>query len=77
MSCSTSKCPLNANRWAGSGYVKGENTTAKTEADERIAQMMAARASQDTKYFPTAATTVATIATAVKPSCNDEICLRR
>lgn len=44
-------CPLNAKRWAGSGYVKCESTASK-ESDERISKMLAERAAQDTTYFP-------------------------
>jgi hypothetical protein len=45
-------CPLNAKRWAGSGYVKCESTAASKESDERISKMLAERAAQDAKYFP-------------------------
>jgi hypothetical protein len=45
-------CPLNAKRWAGSGYVKCDVTKEQKESDERIAKMIADRAAQDTTYFP-------------------------
>jgi hypothetical protein len=45
-------CPLNAKRWAGSGYVKCESTAASKEADERMLKMIAEREAQDTRYFP-------------------------
>ena len=47
-------CPLNAKRWAGSGYVKCDPSDTKEhkESEERIAKMIADRAAQDTTYFP-------------------------
>ncbi len=43
-------CPLNAKRWAGSGYVKPD--AVNKEAEERIAKMLADRTAQDEHYFP-------------------------
>ena len=45
-------CPLNRNRWAGSGYVKQAETTGSKELDARVAAMMAEREAQDAKSFP-------------------------
>jgi len=45
-------CPLNRNRWAGSGYVKQPETGGSKELDARIAAMMAERDAQDAKSFP-------------------------
>jgi hypothetical protein len=45
-------CPLNRNRWAGSGYVKQPETGGSKELDARVAAMMAERDAQDVKSFP-------------------------
>jgi hypothetical protein len=45
-------CPLNRNRWAGSGYVKQTETAGSKEMDARVAAMMAERDAQDAKSFP-------------------------
>ena len=45
-------CPLNRNRWAGSGYVKQPETAGSKDIDARIAAMMAEREAQDAKSFP-------------------------
>ncbi len=45
-------CPLNRNRWAGSGYVKQPETAGSKDMDARIAAMMAEREAQDAKSFP-------------------------
>jgi hypothetical protein len=46
-------CPLNAKRFAGSGYVKCAETTQSKETEERMAKLLADRNAQDNKYFPT------------------------
>lgn len=44
-------CPLNRNRWAGSGYQK--NTSAENnELDAKMKLMLAEREKQDQKLFP-------------------------
>jgi hypothetical protein len=43
-------CPLNRNRWAGSGYVKP--TAASSELDAKIQQMLAERERQDATLYP-------------------------
>jgi hypothetical protein len=45
-------CPLNRNRWAGSGFVKQPETGGSKDLDARIAAMMAERDAQDAKSFP-------------------------
>ncbi len=45
-------CPLNRNRWAGSGYVKQVETPGSKELDARLAAMMAERDAIDAKSFP-------------------------
>jgi hypothetical protein len=45
-------CPLNRNRWAGSGYVKQPETAGSKDMDARVAAMMAERELQDAKSFP-------------------------
>ena len=43
-------CPLNRNRWVGSGYVKP--TVASSELDSKIKQMIAERERQDATLYP-------------------------
>jgi hypothetical protein len=46
-------CPLNANRWRGSGYCKESNKSdGNKEMDARLADLLAARQSQDHKFAP-------------------------
>ena len=42
-------CPLNRNRWAGSGYEKP--SVASSELDTKMKQMMAERERQDTLLY--------------------------
>ncbi len=43
-------CPLNRNRFAGSGYCK-EETNSNKELEDRLKQMMAERTAQDSGVF--------------------------
>lgn len=43
-------CPLNHNRWKGSGYTKEEKTT--DELSEKMKRMMEERTKQDARLFP-------------------------
>ena len=45
-------CPLNRNRWAGSGYVKptAAASPAAKELEARLLEMQASRNIQDVKY---------------------------
>lgn len=62
-------CPLNRNRWAGSGYTKPATESADAKAlNDRIAAMQAERAKQDATLFPHALAT-ATV------SCGEKVCL--
>jgi len=45
-------CPLNKNRWAGSGYEKPTMASSK-ELDTKMKQMLAEREKQDANLFPT------------------------
>ena len=46
-------CPLNRNRWAGSGYTKPEAQSQEAkEIEARMKAMLSDRAAQDSKYFP-------------------------
>lgn len=45
-------CPLNRNRWAGSGYRKEPESAEATALQKRIAEMEAERAKQDACLFP-------------------------
>jgi hypothetical protein len=72
-------CPLNRNRWAGSGYTKpvAQSETAK-EMEARMNAMLAERSSQDTKYYPQAnelCTSTSTTGTC-KPTTQDSKKLR-
>ena len=44
-------CPLNRNRWAGSGYQKN-TSDANNELDAKMKQMLAEREKQDQHLFP-------------------------
>ena len=47
-------CPLNKNRWAGSGYEKPTTVSASSkELDTKMKQMLAEREKQDANLFPT------------------------
>ena len=48
-------CPLNRNRWAGSGYVKQPETAESKVLNDKLAAMQAERVAQDAKLFPGAA----------------------
>ena len=46
-------CPLNRNRWKGSGYTKEDaNTTTSNELSEKMKRMMEERTKQDAQLFP-------------------------
>ena len=70
-------CPLNRNRWAGSGYTKpvAQSETAK-EIEARMNAMLAERSSQDTKYYPQANTGACSAGTckASSSTCSDGTC---
>lgn len=52
----TMSCPLNRNRWAGSGYTKPEAQSQEAkEMEARMKALLSDRAAQDSKYFPGAA----------------------
>ena len=50
----TMSCPLNRNRFAGSGYCKPEApvSAAGKEIEARMLEAQKARSAQDSKYFP-------------------------
>ena len=50
-------CPLNRNRWAGSGYVKQPETAESKVLNDKMAAMQAERSAQDAKLFPSASNT--------------------
>jgi hypothetical protein len=63
-------CPLNRNRWAGSGYTKPEAQSQEAkEMEARMKALLSDRAAQDTKYFPGAAACVGD-----KGSCSNDHC---
>lgn len=47
-------CPLNAKRWAGSGYCKPDapQTEAAKEMQRKLQELQNARATQDATFFP-------------------------
>lgn len=56
-------CPLNRNRWAGSGYVKeSAPSAAAKELNTKMLEIQAARSAQDNKYFPSSVSEPATAA---------------
>ena len=70
-------CPLNAKRWAGSGYCKADvpQTEAAKEMQRKLQEMQNARATQDATYFPAAAGGApATAAGPAGKSCGSTTC---
>jgi hypothetical protein len=65
-------CPLNRNRWAGSGYTKpvAQSETAK-EIEAKMNAMLAERSLQDTKYYPQTSELCASATGACKPVVHD------
>ncbi len=74
-------CPLNKNRWAGSGYVKQPETAEAKVMTSKVAAMEAERAAQDAKLFPPLAPASCAGGVCAKPStaqqCAGGLCKKK